>query len=141
MNTEDVQSSNHSADAQDVWNIYNLILRRDPESKTVIQLRVGHSLEDVLASFLRSPEFSAHVLSALIAHESHLVPYRGTMSLGHLLVWANARLPVRSELRDRLLGVRSWVELDEMLFLDQELRHYFPQLAERADGDQTRSRP
>jgi len=69
-------------------------------------------------------------LSAVISKTTDLVTYKGTMSFGHLLVWAHARLPVRSELRERLLHARSWAELDEMLFLDPELRDHFPQLSD-----------
>jgi hypothetical protein len=127
MDTDADQSTNF-ADAQDVWNIYNLTVRRDPENKTVIQARLGQAIKDVFTEFLCSREFSNYVLPALISKTTDLLAYRGTMSFGHLLVWAHARLPVRSELRERLLHARSWAELDEMLFLDSELRHLFPQL-------------
>lgn len=128
MNTVAMDQSTHLADAQDVWNIYNLTVRRDPESRSVIRARVGQSLKDVLTEFLCSREFSIHVLPAVISKTTDLVPYRGTMSFGYLLAWAHARLPVGPELRERLLHARTWPELDEMLFLDPELRHHFPQL-------------
>ena len=123
--------SRETADAQDVWNLYNLVLRRDPESRSVIQTRIGHPIDGIFAEFVSSKEFSGKVLSALINNKTTaLVPYVGTMSFGHLLVWANARLPVRPELRAQLIHARSWPELDEMLFLDPELRVHFPQLGD-----------
>ncbi|MGA2952371.1 MAG: hypothetical protein ABSD80_09085 [Caulobacteraceae bacterium] len=137
MNADAVDRPAGAVDAQDVWNIYNLVLRRDPELRTAIQARVGRPIKDVFEEFLKSSEFSSKVLSAIANKNSNLVPYTGTMSFGHLLVWARARLPVRSELRERLLHARSWAELDEMLFLDPELRRHLPQLETGGGGAAT----
>jgi hypothetical protein len=130
MNAKVEGKSESVVDAQDIWNLYNLFLRRDPETKATIQINIGRPFSDLFFDLLRSVEFANGVLSALTDRSSELPPYRGTVQLGHIVVWAHARLPVRVELRERLLRARTWSELDETLFLDPELRDHLPQLAE-----------
>jgi UDP-N-acetylglucosamine--N-acetylmuramyl-(pentapeptide) pyrophosphoryl-undecaprenol N-acetylglucosamine transferase len=117
-----------TADAQDVWNMYNLFLRRDPEVRQVIQERVGRSTADILAEMLNSSEFQQRVLPAILTKASSDAFYNGTQSLGELLAWIDARLPLRIELRERLLHARTWTECDEILFTDSELLDKFPSI-------------
>lgn len=116
------------ADEHDAWSLYNLILRRDPESLQVIQEKVGRPISELFADFLGSLEFQQTVLPALLNRVSGDAFYRGTQSFGELLAWAEARLPLPPELRKRLIHARSWVECDEILFSDPELLDRFPQI-------------
>lgn len=116
------------ADEHDVSSLYNLLLRRDGESHEVIRNNIGRPLLDIFVEFLNSTEFYEHVLPAIITKTAGSKIYDGEQSLEQLLVWVGARLPLRAELRERLVGARSWTELDGILFSDQDLLDQFPRI-------------
>lgn len=117
-----------TTDEQDVWSLYNLVLRRDPEARQVTRDKVGRPIDEVFAEVLGSVEFYQNILPSIITKTSANTVYRGTQSLGELLVWAAARMPVRAELRERLLHARSWTEFDEIILTDAEILDKFPNI-------------
>lgn len=118
------------ADEHDVWSLYNLVLRRDPESRQVINARVGQPIFGIFTEFVSSAEFRQHILPAVMAKTSADALYKGTQSFGELLTWAESRLPLSAGLREGLFHARSWAEHDEILFGSDELLNHFPFIRE-----------
>lgn len=117
------------ADEQDVASLYNLVLRRNPEGQRVVMEQVGRPVMDIFFSFLSSAEFYQRVLPSVISKTMSGSIYTGTQSLEQLLAWAAARpLPLRPELRQRLVRATSWHEFEEVLFSDTELLDQFPKI-------------
>jgi O-antigen biosynthesis protein len=116
------------ADEQDVWSLYNLVLRRDPESHQAMRDKMGKPVHEIFAECLNSPEFQQDVLPIILNKASGDVAYRGTQSFGQLLTWAESRLSLPSELRNRLIYTRSWVQFDEALFTNPWLLERFPHI-------------
>jgi GT2 family glycosyltransferase len=128
--TSMVLADSSLADEQDVWNLYNLILRRDPETRQAIKDKVRRPLGEIFQEVLGSSEFCEAILPAIVTKTASNSIYGGTQSLGNLLVWAASRLPVGAELRKRFDDARSWADFEERLLTAPEILERFPALRE-----------
>jgi GT2 family glycosyltransferase len=115
---------------EDVINLYNLILRRDPESESVVDKRSSLPISEVFSKFVSSDEFAATIVRPLAAKNFAAVRYRGSGQLVYLLDWAAGRLPVSAETRDRLAEADNWEDLTLALVRDPAVIRLVPALQE-----------
>jgi GT2 family glycosyltransferase len=115
---------------EDVINLYNLLLRRDPESDDVINPRVGVPATELFAGILGSQEFASRVVSPPAAKSSAVPAYRGSGRFSDLLDWAIGWLPLGAETRDRLEEACDWEDVDIALVRDPAVIGLVPALQE-----------
>ena len=115
------------ADEIDIWNLYNIILRRDPESRAVITSRMGLLVSEIFNSMHQSVEFRERVLPTILVRTAEASVYRGAQPLGELIAWAAQRLPVSAATRGRIAHVRTWAEYEEIVFGAPEFLERLPE--------------
>jgi len=115
---------------EDVINLYNLLLRRDPENESVITPRLRHTVWDIFAEIVRSSEFHATVLQPLASGTFVPAVYRGSGRLDDLVDWATRRLPMSTETRERLDTADSWTDVYVSLAQEPALVRLVPKLQE-----------
>jgi len=114
-------------EAEDVSVIYNLLLRRDPESQRVVEAQRGRPLMDFFHDILNSQEFYSTILPA-VAGRAKLPPYRGARSFDRLRTWIRRRSCFPPQLNDRLVACLSWRELYRTLLGEAEVTRCAPKL-------------
>jgi GT2 family glycosyltransferase len=115
---------------EDLVNLYNLLLHRDPESNDAIDPRVGRPIAKIFADFLRSEEFALRVVKMSTAERSAEADYRGSGRLVDLADWAVRTLPLGPETGNRLIEASDWEEADIALMRDSTVIDLVPGLQE-----------
>jgi GT2 family glycosyltransferase len=119
-----------AADAEDVTKIYNLLHRRDPESKKVTDQFCGQTIASLYSIVLKSPEFNTKVLQPLTSDQVIWGPYRGSTSFAALLRWATTALPVGPDFWAKLAPHGSWEDFYLALLLDVRAQEFNSGLGE-----------
>ena len=94
---------------EDIVNLYNLFLRRDPESESAITPRLEVAVADLFYQLAGSREFSS-IVHRLAENNKNtaLVAYKGSTQLRDLVEWAAQRLPISAETLDLLDEANAW---------------------------------
>jgi hypothetical protein len=108
-----------AATSRDVIQLYNFLLRRDPENDLVIRNRIGSTLSNSFYGMVGSLEFAAKVVRTSAKKKPLAVPYMGSINLPELLDWAVASLPLQAETRAKLVSAVTWEDVDLALLQDE----------------------
>ena len=103
---------------EDVVKLYNLFLRRDPESDDVIAARLELTVSDCFRELAGSAEFSSGIVRPLADTRLKAVAYRGSTQLVSLVDWAASRSPVGGEARELLHEADTWDDVTLAILRD-----------------------
>jgi GT2 family glycosyltransferase len=113
---------------QDVINLYNILLHRDPESEHIVDTKTGSVFTKTFEEILRSEEFATRIMRMSTPGPQAAVAFRGSGRLDDLVDWALERLPLGAETRERLTDADDWDEVGIALTRDPAVIALVPTL-------------
>ena len=115
-----------TAQEEDVWKLYALVLRREPENRKVLNSRVGRDVTGIFREMLNSDEFCNSVLPAMVSGSAGRANYIGSHDFEDLRDWAVTALSLHGELAARLASTPDWAAFDSILIADSEVLAWAP---------------
>jgi len=112
---------------EDVLNLYNFLLGRDPENDTAIMPRLNRKMSEVFSEIVRSEEFSFRLVRPAIDGVA-TSQYQGSVPLFDLVAWANKELPLDVRTRELLDEANSWDDVSRALLRDTAVIRLNPEL-------------
>lgn len=119
------------ASVHDVVRLYNLVLRRNPESEQVISEKVGKALPSLFDNVFTSNEHSMGLAAQRSITSLSARPYRGETNFRKLIGWAVDNIPFSLETRRGLESAASWEDVDLVFMQDGSLCERFPAYNDR----------
>ncbi len=104
------------ATTDDVVGVYQLVLRREPESETAIAANIGMPLLNLFRTFLESEEFAHQIRNPVEAGRFCAAALEEPQP--EVVAWALKRLPLTPAGRRRLQAASNWLVLYRTLLAD-----------------------